>query len=316
MRALVIAVAFCLSSMPANSEEYFGKFEAGPEGRFVDQRDRPNFELVKEFSFEDPNGTRWTVPKGTRVDGASIPQAFWSMIGGPFEGRYLKASVVHDHFCNVRTRTAHDTHRNFYYGMRADRVPEWQAQAMYWAVSAFGPSWRIEKRINSNWDCRAPTDGVPTCTTIPTIENATVVLPSIDLGNPEVLAIALGKFNAIARTLKTSEGSSLDIVGAGQVSASLDSIEANAANFRNVMATESFRDNPMLVGILSEPKRENLNDLESWPRDELPVLATTPTLSMTRVERAGPLILEEGDIAKFQGQLELKPTTFNMPEMQ
>jgi hypothetical protein len=47
----------------------------------------------------------WTVQPHKEVDGASIPQAFWSIIGGPFEGFYIKASVVHDHYCEVKTRT-------------------------------------------------------------------------------------------------------------------------------------------------------------------------------------------------------------------
>ena len=43
----------------------------------------------------------WTAPKGAKVDGASIPQLFWTPIGGPFEGKYRYASVIHDTECDA-----------------------------------------------------------------------------------------------------------------------------------------------------------------------------------------------------------------------
>jgi uncharacterized protein DUF1353 len=51
--------------------------------------------LVESFAYIDSSGRTWRVPSGVQVDGASIPQVFWSIIGGPFEGRYRNASIIH-----------------------------------------------------------------------------------------------------------------------------------------------------------------------------------------------------------------------------
>lgn len=84
-----------LSASPAMAApEFFGEFRDPLEGRFVDAQPRPMFKLAAQFRFVDPNGLLWIVPPGKEVDGASIPQAFWSFIGGPFEGAYIKASVT------------------------------------------------------------------------------------------------------------------------------------------------------------------------------------------------------------------------------
>src|ERR1035441_4686270 len=44
----------------------------------------------------DPDGLEWKAPKGLVTDGASIPQIAWTPVGGPFEGLYRLAAVVHD----------------------------------------------------------------------------------------------------------------------------------------------------------------------------------------------------------------------------
>ena len=104
------------------ASEYFGQFQDELKGTFLVSEPRPKFRLISEFRFLDPNGLLWRTPADTEVDGASIPQAFWSIIGGPFSGKYIKASVIHDHYCVTKSRTQHDTHQNFYYGMRASGV--------------------------------------------------------------------------------------------------------------------------------------------------------------------------------------------------
>jgi hypothetical protein len=139
---VVVCLALLAGLTPSQSsfsQEFFGEFRDALKGEFVDAKPRPKFKLASEFRFADPNGLLWSVPPDKEVDGASIPQLFWSFIGGPFEGAYIKASVIHDHYCDVKIRTEHDTHRNFYYGMRASGVEEWKAKFMYWAVATFGP---------------------------------------------------------------------------------------------------------------------------------------------------------------------------------
>jgi Protein of unknown function (DUF1353) len=136
---IIAALAHCL---PAASEEL---------GRFTGQvttvwlGDGRNMRLVEPFEFVAPDGTHWPVPSGVIVDGASIPQIFWSLIGGPFTGPYRNASVIHDYYCDVRTRSYQDVHRVFYTAMRASGVSENKAWLMYKAVEKFGPTWELPK---------------------------------------------------------------------------------------------------------------------------------------------------------------------------
>jgi len=97
--------------------------------------------LTKPFSFVGPNCNRWDVPAGAILDGASIPQILWSLMGGPFEGLYRDASVVHDWYCATRIEPAADVHRMFYDGMLAAGVSKSKAGAFYWAVVHAGPDW-------------------------------------------------------------------------------------------------------------------------------------------------------------------------------
>jgi hypothetical protein len=97
--------------------------------------------LLAPLSFVQRDGTEWSVPISAELDGASIPKPLWSLIGGPFEGKYRDASIVHDYYCVVRTRSWSDTHRMFYDGMRCGGVTEVKAKVMYYAVYRFGPRW-------------------------------------------------------------------------------------------------------------------------------------------------------------------------------
>jgi hypothetical protein len=42
------------------------------------------------------HGWRVIVPKGFVTDFASIPRPLWAIVGGPADGKYRKAAVVHD----------------------------------------------------------------------------------------------------------------------------------------------------------------------------------------------------------------------------
>jgi hypothetical protein len=97
--------------------------------------------LLSPFSFTQTDGLEWPVPAGVNLDGASIPPYFWSIIGGPFEGPYRNASIIHDHYCNERTRAWRDTHLMFYEAMRCSGTPSIKARIMFYAVYRFGPRW-------------------------------------------------------------------------------------------------------------------------------------------------------------------------------
>lgn len=195
--------------------ENFGVFSQGPDGRFVSGNPRPVFRLSAPFGFKDPAGQVWQVPAGETVDGASIPQLFWSFIGGPFEGNYLYASVVHDYYCRAKTRSAEDTHRTFYYGMRAKGVAEAQAKKMFWAVSTFGPKWQLVRPRGLAEDAE------------PVAEPAAPV----DLDDAATREEALRRFDTVGAALEASDGASF-AGEAGTAAASLDSLEADAARVR------------------------------------------------------------------------------------
>ncbi len=103
--------------------------------------DGRHMRLLAPFSYYDPKGLEWMAPAGSVVDGASIPQFAWSFIGGPFEGKYRNASVIHDVACDQKSRPWESVHETFYWAMLASEVERWRAKTMYAAVYHFGPRW-------------------------------------------------------------------------------------------------------------------------------------------------------------------------------
>lgn len=115
----------------------------GFRGRIVTEwlPDGRQMRLVEPIEYHAVDSKVWMVPAGTIVDGASIPEVFWSIIGGPFEGLYRGPSVVHDHFCETRTRPASAVHGVFHEAMLTSGVGKRRAWLMYQAVTRFGPRW-------------------------------------------------------------------------------------------------------------------------------------------------------------------------------
>lgn len=136
---LAFALALASLTLPAVATDtpfghFIGKFvaEFGEDGRKV--------ELIEPFGFIDPAGEEWHVPEGYRTDGASVPAALWALYP-PFTGNYRSAAVIHDYYCELKLRTWEDTHKVFYFAMRAANVDEKTAKIMYGAVYLFGPRW-------------------------------------------------------------------------------------------------------------------------------------------------------------------------------
>jgi hypothetical protein len=107
-----------------------------PDGRVM--------ELVQPLTYTDSRGISWPVPAGVKVDGASIPSVFWSIIGAPYTGKYREASIIHDYYCQTRSRHWKAVHRVFLDGMNARGVDPVQAKLMYLAVYRFGPRWDFD----------------------------------------------------------------------------------------------------------------------------------------------------------------------------
>jgi hypothetical protein len=124
-----------LVAQPGGPARYVGELILRPldDGRMM--------EVQQPFGYVDSKGQSWNVPPKAVVDGASIPRVLWPIVGGPWEGRYRDASVVHDWFCAVRTRPWQQVHRMFYEAMLTSQVAPRLAQLMFVAVRYAGPSW-------------------------------------------------------------------------------------------------------------------------------------------------------------------------------
>jgi hypothetical protein len=141
--ALIFASPPAASAQPAPVPAPLASCNAHFEGTVMATWDANGrtMTLTQPFKFVDAGCHAWAVPAGAVVDGASIPQAAWSLVGGPFEGRYRDASVVHDWYCAIRTEPSEKVHRMFYDAMRASGVESWRASVFYYAVRKAGPQW-------------------------------------------------------------------------------------------------------------------------------------------------------------------------------
>ena len=99
--------------------------------------------LLTELRYTDPKGNVWVAPIGSLVDGASIPRYLWSIMGGPFEGQYRNASVLHDVAYGDKKRPWQDCDRMFYYAMRCSGVSAVEAKTMFYALYKFGHHWKF-----------------------------------------------------------------------------------------------------------------------------------------------------------------------------
>lgn len=141
----LLALLF-LVPLPVVGQENFGSFEGTVKAEWlIEQGPDRQMLLLDVFSYKDPSGNIWGVPKGSVVNGASIPMPLWSIVGDPYTGDYRNASVVHDYYCGVKTRPWKEVHRMFYSAMRAGGVGPVKAKLMYAAVYRFGPRWKDVK---------------------------------------------------------------------------------------------------------------------------------------------------------------------------
>ncbi len=136
-RSIIFFILFLLAS-PANSQNY-GEYIGKVQTEWLD--DGRRMKLLSSLTYISPAGEKWEAPSGWVVDGASIPQFTWTFIGGPFEGKYRNASVIHDVGCDRKVRPWEKVHEVFYYAMLASDVSSYKAKVMYAAVYYFGPRW-------------------------------------------------------------------------------------------------------------------------------------------------------------------------------
>lgn len=121
----------------------WGYYSGYVEARW--ENDGRNMTLLRELRYTDPQGVTWVAPAGSVVDGASIPRSLWSIMGGPFEGKYRNASVLHDVAYDQHTRPWQQCDRMFYHAMRCSGVSAAEAGTMYYALYKLGRHWKFPK---------------------------------------------------------------------------------------------------------------------------------------------------------------------------
>ena len=152
--ALVSAIAFftaCASNkkagrlsgaeQPASDGLKWGYYTGNPVTRW--NPDGLTMTLLSELRYTDPHGIVWVAPSGSTVNGASIPRSLWSLMGGPFEGKYRDASVMHDVAYEQHKRPWQDCDRMFYNAMRCSGVSAVEAKTMFYSLYRFGHHWKF-----------------------------------------------------------------------------------------------------------------------------------------------------------------------------
>lgn len=145
-----VALASLLTvSAEASSAGIEGELNLYPRG--CQSTDSGTCKLGSELTYTSSrNGLVWQTDtwssdeaqSGT-TDGASIPEWARPIVGQPYDVSYLKAAIIHDHYCykENHVRTWRDTHRMFYDAMRDSGVEVVKAKVMYFAVYFAGPKW-------------------------------------------------------------------------------------------------------------------------------------------------------------------------------
>ena len=141
----------------------WGYYSGAPEARW--DNDGRNMTLLSELRYTDPKGVVWIAPAGSKVDGASIPRSLWSLMGGPFEGKYRDASVLHDVSYDQHIRPWQECDRMFYNAMRCSGVSAIEAKTMFYALYRFGNhgafAIKKAKRVKQSELATAETEELP-----------------------------------------------------------------------------------------------------------------------------------------------------------
>jgi hypothetical protein len=148
--AILGACASVENPNPNPGQAEWGAFPEPPQTQWLD--DGRRMVLLRDFAYLEPDGKTWMASAAHKpikdddltIDGASIPPIFWSIIGGPYEGRYRNASIVHDAQCTPPYKNRwQDVHRMFYRASRAGGTSEPVGKLIFAAVWHFGPRWEL-----------------------------------------------------------------------------------------------------------------------------------------------------------------------------
>lgn len=81
-------------------------------------------------------------PAGTISNGASIPKAFWSIVGSPFD-EYLNESVIHDFLYSPANKEFTRSESDFIF-----KELMWNTGVAKWKIFAFYTALRLAGRAN------------------------------------------------------------------------------------------------------------------------------------------------------------------------
>lgn len=107
--------------------------------------------LRSEFRYVDLRRELvWVALPGLIFDGASIPRAAWSIIGGPFAGKHRRAALLHDQYCQLGRAGKSPypsslVHAVFYDMLLVEGTPRWRAVLVAGAARLFGPRFKGAK---------------------------------------------------------------------------------------------------------------------------------------------------------------------------
>ena len=142
MRYLYTLILLITISSSALSQSDYGKYIGTVKTEWMrGSESEHRMVLLEDFVYVDPKGKKWIARAGSKTDGATIPKAVWSFVGGPYAGQYREAAVIHDVYCESKTEPYRDVHRIFYYASRAAGVSERKAKILYGGVVIGGPKW-------------------------------------------------------------------------------------------------------------------------------------------------------------------------------
>lgn len=135
-------------------ETPWGTWRTPLRAEFLIRRDdKVRIRLLEPLVFVDKHGNVRVVPENFVSDGASIPQLWWSLVGGTLNGKYARAAVLHDWDILCELDAPAVVHERFYCAMRADFVGYKMARTFYHIVD-----WRVKKwepRVDSVLEQRA-----------------------------------------------------------------------------------------------------------------------------------------------------------------
>jgi hypothetical protein len=168
MRRAVLVLALCVAApalsgcdwwpfqsgkpvtTPTQKDSFTGEVQAvflTPSTPSDDYRD---MKLLVKFGYLDPYGVYWEVPAGYVTNGASVPWYLWPALGGPYDGPYRDAAVLHDYYCDKQTHTWEKTHEMFFNASLRRGVSETKAKTMYLGLQMFGWRWPPPKPAARN----------------------------------------------------------------------------------------------------------------------------------------------------------------------